>query len=59
MAARMGIAQASSIMMTGGVAKNIGVVQALERALGCSIDVAPYAQMTGAIGAARLAQSTS
>jgi len=59
MAARMGIAQASSIMMTGGVAKNISVVQALERALGCSIDVAPYAQMTGAISAARLAQSTS
>jgi len=46
-------------MMTGGVAKNIGVVKALEAALGYSIAVSPHAQMTGAIGAARLAQTAA
>jgi predicted CoA-substrate-specific enzyme activase len=44
------------IMMTGGVAKNIGVVTALEKKLGQRIEVAPKAQVTGAIGAALLAQ---
>jgi (R)-2-hydroxyacyl-CoA dehydratese activating ATPase len=57
MASRLGIAQAASVMMTGGVAKNIGVVKALERALGYPLDVSAYAQMTGAIGAACLASS--
>ncbi len=59
MALRLGIAPAASIMMTGGVAKNIGVVKALERSLGRSIHVSPHAQMTGAIGAARLAQTAA
>ena len=44
------------IMMTGGVAKNIGVVKALERKIGQQIEVSPQSQMTGAIGAALLAQ---
>jgi len=44
------------VMMTGGVAKNIGVVQALEKKLGQPIEVSPLSQMTGAIGAALLAQ---
>ena len=57
MAARLGVAPAASIMMTGGVAKNIGVVYAMEKALKCPISISPHAQMTGAIGAARLALS--
>jgi len=43
------------IMMTGGVAKNIGVVKALERKFGSSIEVNEMAQVNGAIGAAVLA----
>jgi activator of 2-hydroxyglutaryl-CoA dehydratase len=41
-------------MMTGGVARNSGVVQALERVIGMPLAISPYAQMTGAIGAAAL-----
>ena len=44
------------IMMTGGVAKNIGVVKAIERKIGKKIEVSPQSQLTGAIGAALLAQ---
>jgi predicted CoA-substrate-specific enzyme activase len=44
------------IMMTGGVAKNIGVVKALEIKIGEKIEISPKAQLTGAIGAAILAQ---
>jgi len=44
----------SPLMMTGGVAKNIGVVKALESRLG-EIRVLPSAQVNGAIGAAVLA----
>ncbi|HKK90545.1 MAG TPA: acyl-CoA dehydratase activase [Desulfobacteraceae bacterium] len=40
------------VMMTGGVAKNIGMVRALESLLGLAIDVLPSAQVNGAIGAA-------
>ena len=43
------------IMMTGGVAKNIGVVRALERKFEIDISVSEYAQVTGAIGAALIA----
>ncbi|HPR02501.1 MAG TPA: BadF/BadG/BcrA/BcrD ATPase family protein, partial [Deltaproteobacteria bacterium] len=43
------------IMMTGGVAKNIGVVRALEKKFGAAIEVNGYAQVNGAIGAAVLA----
>jgi predicted CoA-substrate-specific enzyme activase len=55
MASRLGIGAAASVMMTGGVARNIGVVKAMEKALGYPISVSPHAQMTGAIGAACLA----
>jgi predicted CoA-substrate-specific enzyme activase len=56
MAGRVGLE--TPIMMTGGVAKNIGVVRALERKTGEKIVVAPEAQITGAIGAALIGQST-
>jgi predicted CoA-substrate-specific enzyme activase len=54
MANRIGLAE--PIMMTGGVARNIGVVRALEKAIGMSVVVSPHAQVAGAIGAASLAQ---
>ena len=44
------------VMMTGGVAKNVGVVKALEKFLNTPIEVSAYAQENGAIGAALLAQ---
>jgi (R)-2-hydroxyacyl-CoA dehydratese activating ATPase len=44
------------IMMTGGVARNIGVVKALEKKIAQQIEVSPQSQLTGAIGAALLAQ---
>jgi predicted CoA-substrate-specific enzyme activase len=47
-----------AVMMTGGVAKNIGVVKALEKKIGQPIHVLPQSQLTGAIGAALLAQRT-
>jgi len=43
------------VMMTGGVAKNIGVVTALEGKIGFPLIVSSHAQVTGAIGAAYLA----
>ncbi len=43
------------VMMTGGVAKNIGVVKALEERLAAPIQVLDTAQVNGAIGAAVLA----
>jgi predicted CoA-substrate-specific enzyme activase len=42
-------------MMTGGVAKNQGVVQALEERLGVSLYVREEAQLCGALGAALFA----
>jgi len=50
MANRIGLA--APVMMTGGVARNAGVVQALEKVIGMPVVVSPYAQVTGAIGAA-------
>jgi len=55
MARRIGLT--GLIMMTGGVAKNIGVVRALEAALGHAIAVSEHAQVNGAIGAACLAMA--
>jgi len=55
MAKRVGVAE--PVMMTGGVAKNIGVVKALENRAGVAIKVSPNAQINGAIGAALLAVS--
>ncbi len=47
---------APPVMMTGGVARNRGVVKALEKKLGTDIIVSPHAQINGAIGAAILAR---
>jgi predicted CoA-substrate-specific enzyme activase len=55
MIARIGVKE--PVMVTGGVARNIGVVQALEKKLGIKIEVSPHAQVNGAIGAAFLAAS--
>lgn len=55
MTGRLGIQE--PVMITGGVARNIGVVHALEKKLEMKIEVSPYAQVNGAIGAAVLAVS--
>jgi predicted CoA-substrate-specific enzyme activase len=56
MAVRAGLGSGLSLMMSGGVARNIGVVRVLERILGCPVLVSSLAQLTGAIGAACLAR---
>jgi predicted CoA-substrate-specific enzyme activase len=56
MATRVGMQP--PVMMTGGVAKNAGVVNALEKRIGQPILVLPQAQVTGAIGAAIIAQKS-
>lgn len=50
---RVGLRQ--PVIMTGGVAKNIGVVCALEKELGVSISLPSEPQIVGAIGAALFA----
>ena len=55
MANRIGVR--APLMMTGGVANNIGVVRALEDKLGLDIRVSETAQVNGAIGAAFLGQN--
>ena len=55
MANRVGIRE--PVMMTGGVARNIGVVRALEKKSGKTILVSEFAQVNGAIGAALIAES--
>jgi predicted CoA-substrate-specific enzyme activase len=44
----------SDVFFTGGVAKNIGVVKALEENLGCKVFVPKEPLLTGALGAALL-----
>ena len=53
MVGRVGVEPA--VMMAGGVAKNIGVVKALEYKLGLSLEVPPEPQIVGAVGAALMA----
>ena len=53
MLARIGVDE--PVMITGGVARNAGVVAALSKKLGVKITVSPFAQQNGAIGAAVLA----
>jgi predicted CoA-substrate-specific enzyme activase len=53
MANRIGLI--APVLMTGGVARNIGVVRALEAVIGMPVVVSPQAQVAGAIGAAALA----
>ena len=55
MAGRIGLT--APVMMTGGVAKNKGVVNALENKTGHAIEVSEKAQVTGAIGAALIASA--
>lgn len=43
------------VAMTGGVALNANMVDAMAKELGCDIEVAPHTQAAGAIGAAVLA----
>ena len=43
------------VVMCGGVAQDMGVVDAIEKGLGCKVAVAPNPQITGALGAALLA----
>lgn len=43
------------VVMTGGVAKNIGVVRALEKVLNTSVKISVEPQVVGALGAAILA----
>lgn len=50
---RIGITE--KVVMVGGVAKNRGVVKAMEKALDVNIYVPKLAQLTGAIGAALIA----
>ena len=50
---RIGIRK--DVVMTGGVAKNIGVVRALEEKLGLSLVIPKEPQIAGAIGAAHIA----
>lgn len=47
---RVGVEE--DIVMSGGVAKNIGVVSELEKRLHCKIYIAPEPQIVGALGAA-------
>lgn len=41
--------------MTGGVAQNVGIVQALEEELGHTVHTSPLTQYNGALGAALFA----
>lgn len=43
------------VMLTGGVARNLGVVHAVERRLSVRLVVSPLAQLCGAIGASLFA----
>lgn len=54
MASRVGVLK--PVIMTGGVAKNIGMVRELEKVLSVSIHVPKDPQIIGAIGAALFAQ---
>lgn len=53
MALRLG--RPSALAMSGGVALNTGVVSAMAREIGCSVQVHPLCQSAGAIGAALFA----
>ena len=57
MAGRVGLT--APVMMTGGVALNIGVVKALEKKINLPVEVSEYAQVNGAIGAALMAMKNA
>ncbi len=50
---RVGVAE--DVMMSGGVAKNIGVVKAIEKKLGVKLYISEEPQIVGALGAALIA----
>ena len=50
LAQRVGVK--GDVVMTGGVAQNYGVREALEQGLGVEIQTSPLAQYNGALGAA-------
>lgn len=54
MARRLGAP--AEVVMTGGVARNRGVVRALERVVGSAVTVVPDPQVAGALGAALVAR---
>ena len=54
LASRVGMTP--EVMMTGGVAKNVGVVKWLEKAVGMPITVPDEPQIVGALGAALIAR---
>jgi (R)-2-hydroxyacyl-CoA dehydratese activating ATPase len=56
LARRLGIEP--DLVLTGGVAKNIGMVKAMKESLGCEIFVPEEPLLTGALGAAILARET-
>jgi predicted CoA-substrate-specific enzyme activase len=56
LARRLGIEP--DLVLTGGVAKNIGMVKAMKESLGCEIFVPEEPLLTGALGAAILAKET-
>ena len=55
LAARLGKDHPGEYMMTGGVAKNRGIIQALEEKLGAKLYICDEAQLCGALGAALFA----
>lgn len=55
LAARLGKTNPGEYMMTGGVAKNPGIIQALEEKLGAKLYICEEAQLCGALGAALFA----
>jgi activator of 2-hydroxyglutaryl-CoA dehydratase len=56
LARRLGIEP--DLVLTGGVAKNIGMVKAMKESLGCEVLVPEEPLLTGALGAAILAKET-
>lgn len=54
LAARLGQDNPGEYMMTGGVAKNKGITNALEEKLGAKLYICDEAQLCGALGAALL-----
>ena len=55
LAARLGQEDSGEYMMTGGVAKNPGIVHALEEKLKAKLYICDEAQICGALGAALFA----
>jgi len=49
----------NDVIMAGGVAKNIGVVKALEAALGTQLKIHVEPQIVGSLGAAIIAMEKS